>query len=168
MINLEDRRRLREFCTGVHKAGESIVALLLNEKRDGRRFWNLLKMSYVQLVDKQYIFAVQTVIDAHIPSVLRVRPDRANLNFAVTQALPYAMGKVEALRARLLHQSQAPLTDLRDLAQVSLNEVAAPRPFGPRQIGPRQIGPREGGSTPGTPKSRGKSVWTRYGPMSAR
>jgi PAS domain-containing protein len=48
IVNGEERTRLYEFCTQ-QRPGSNIVNLLLNETYDGKRFWNLLRMSCIEL-----------------------------------------------------------------------------------------------------------------------
>ena len=66
-FNLEERRKMREFCTTLQAPGTTIVNLLLNERYTGERFWNLLHMTYVEVDGELYILGVQTNLDAYMP-----------------------------------------------------------------------------------------------------
>lgn len=67
MINGEERDRMRHFCTEAkHKQTATkgvIVNLILNETPDGSKFWNVLRMSRLEIDGHQYIFAIQTTLD---------------------------------------------------------------------------------------------------------
>ena len=71
-FNLEERRKMREFCTTLQAPGTTIVNLLLNERYTGERFWNLLHMTYVEVEGELYILGVQTNLDAYMPKNLGV------------------------------------------------------------------------------------------------
>jgi len=122
-INFNDRERLRAFCKEDYDGPKTIVALLMNEKKDGRRFWNLLKMSYVTLVDKKYIFAMQTVIDSYMPKVLRTRTDEKIINELIAEVMDELVAKVDILRKRLSYMTNAPLTQLREFVKDHLNDM---------------------------------------------
>ena len=66
--NLKERARLRAFCAK-SQPGSKITSLLLNERSNGKRFWNLLFMLCLEEVNaakqwetERYIIGVQTIV----------------------------------------------------------------------------------------------------------
>ena len=64
----EERARLRAFCAK-SQPGSKITSLLLNERSNGKRFWNLLFMLCLEEVNaakqwetERYIIGVQTIV----------------------------------------------------------------------------------------------------------
>lgn len=76
-INGEEVTRLRRFCT--QEIGEGmercIISVLLNERKTGERFWNLLHMQYVHVNNNPYILAVQTILNLPMPLAIRSAED---------------------------------------------------------------------------------------------
>ena len=86
-FNLEERRKMREFCTTLQAPGTTILNLLLNERYTGERFWNLLHMTYVEVDGELYILGVQTNLDAYMPKNLAVaREEDAKNRKVVTES----------------------------------------------------------------------------------
>mmetsp|Transcript_18112 Transcript_18112/g.33694 ORF Transcript_18112/g.33694 Transcript_18112/m.33694 type:complete len:1568 (+) Transcript_18112:70-4773(+) len=63
--------RMKDFCVARHQVGDTILNLLLNERRTGERFWNLLHMTHVEGNGRRYILAVQTILDIPMPLLLK-------------------------------------------------------------------------------------------------
>jgi len=122
-INLKDRTAMREFCDTPlqHPPGEEIVNLLLNERYDGVRFWNLLKMCYVELQGEAYIFAVQTVLTSYMPKVLRRRIKDTQKNDAIVEALPVFANRLNALRDALGERTGESIFELAKFAGDNLD-----------------------------------------------
>jgi hypothetical protein len=81
-MNIKDRKSIKEFCEApfARAPGSELVNLLINERYDGARYWNLLKMVYVTVGDEPYIFSLQTPLDAYIPKALKGRISDAKRN----------------------------------------------------------------------------------------
>lgn len=73
MLNGDELQRMRDFCKKPSTPGQSIINLLLNERRDGIRFWNLLHMTHVELTGERYILAVQINLDLPMPEPIKYR-----------------------------------------------------------------------------------------------
>eukprot|EP00927_Polykrikos_kofoidii_P027458 TRINITY_DN24147_c0_g1_i1.p1 TRINITY_DN24147_c0_g1~~TRINITY_DN24147_c0_g1_i1.p1 ORF type:complete len:1345 (+),score=220.93 TRINITY_DN24147_c0_g1_i1:54-4088(+) len=71
-LNGGEIAQMRHFCAYAHdrKVGSSIITLLLNERKGGERFWNLLHMTHVEVSGHRYILAVQTILDLPMPGFL--------------------------------------------------------------------------------------------------
>jgi hypothetical protein len=134
-INLQDRKLMREFCTNpeTHPPGTTIVNLLLNERYDGPRFWNLLKMVYVEVQPKErglcqsgerYIFALQTTLDAYMPKALTVRTDDVKKNQQITDAISTFADRLNDLRNALGERSDESLFELATFASDFLNSLS--------------------------------------------
>merc|ERR550534_304423 len=72
-LNGDEVQRMKAFCVGQHAAGETILNLLVNEHRQGGRFWNLLHMTHVVVSGRKYILAVQTNLDLPMPRIIKFR-----------------------------------------------------------------------------------------------
>jgi len=122
-INLKDRTAMREFCDNPlqHPPGEEIVNLLLNERYDGIRFWNLLKMCYVEISGEAYIFAVQTVLTKYMPKVLRRRHKDTIKNDAIVEALPVFTKRLNALRDAVGERTGESIFELATFAADTLD-----------------------------------------------
>lgn len=72
-INGEELERMKTFCTQEIRVGmqRSIINLLLNQRKTGERFWNLLHMQYVDLNGRPYILGIQTILKLPMPVVIR-------------------------------------------------------------------------------------------------
>eukprot|EP00747_Dinoflagellata_sp_TGD_P074290 gnl/TRDRNA2_/TRDRNA2_158264_c1_seq1.p1 gnl/TRDRNA2_/TRDRNA2_158264_c1~~gnl/TRDRNA2_/TRDRNA2_158264_c1_seq1.p1 ORF type:complete len:1385 (-),score=263.03 gnl/TRDRNA2_/TRDRNA2_158264_c1_seq1:30-3692(-) len=71
-LNGDEVAQMRHFCSEPrdHPIGSAIIVLLLNEKKGGERFWNLLHMTHVDVAGRRYILGVQTVLDLPMPGFL--------------------------------------------------------------------------------------------------
>jgi len=102
-VNGEELRRLRHFCdvAGGRHHNEAIVSLLLNERKTGERFFNLLHMQHLDVDGKRYIMGVQSILQVPIPSMLRVARNLTPVEEAqhshFLQQLGELMGKVRPL-----------------------------------------------------------------------
>jgi len=122
-LNAEDKTRMREFCTGKQQSGTTIINLLLNERKNGTRFWNLLKMMYAVVEGKSYIFAMQTEVDTYMPRILRRRTDDRDINDEITKACSELVEKLAVIRRRLKYMSSAPLGELHNFVHDQLREL---------------------------------------------
>eukprot|EP00931_Biecheleriopsis_adriatica_P119711 TRINITY_DN9491_c0_g1_i1.p1 TRINITY_DN9491_c0_g1~~TRINITY_DN9491_c0_g1_i1.p1 ORF type:complete len:611 (-),score=119.08 TRINITY_DN9491_c0_g1_i1:124-1956(-) len=73
-LNGKEVQRMRDFCLGKTGA-KSLVSLLLNERKTGERFWNLLHMQFVDVTSRPYILGVQTVLELPVPKLLGSRAE---------------------------------------------------------------------------------------------
>jgi len=123
--NLKDRKGLREFCANFTKFshGDEIVNLLLNERHDGPRFWNLLKMAYVEYEGEKYIFAVQTPLGAYMPKALRGRIESTIKNQQIVKALPVFAKRVNELRDGLAERTGESIYELATFASGFLDSM---------------------------------------------
>merc|ERR1719353_2862589 len=87
-FNLEERRKMREFCTTLQAPGTTIVNLLLNERYTGERFWNLLHMTYVEVEGELYILGVQTNVDAYMPKNIQKAQHEADQDTRADHYIP--------------------------------------------------------------------------------
>jgi len=122
-VNLNERRRMRDFCGNAHDAGSTIVCLLLNERRSGIRFWNLLKMVYIKVSKKPYIVALQTHVDCYMPGTLRQRTADPKLNHDIVEVCRNLLDEVEKVRGRLSLKTEASLEELRTDAWTQLDKL---------------------------------------------
>jgi hypothetical protein len=129
-INLKDRKGLREFCADYPKYehGDEIVNLLLNERHDGPRFWNLLKMAYVEVQGEKYIFAVQTPLGAYLPKALRGRVDSEKKNSDIVKALPVFAKRLNDLRDGLADRTGESIFELATFASTFLDSMDRAKP----------------------------------------
>jgi hypothetical protein len=125
-MNLLDLKRMREFCNDphTHPAGTEIVNLLLNERYEGPRFWNLLKMAYVDLAGETYIFAVQTPLGAYMPKVLRGRITDPAKNDTIVKSCSQFSKKLNALRNALVERKGESIFELAACATDYLDRLA--------------------------------------------
>merc|ERR1719460_3310279 len=105
-FNLEERKKMREFCTTLQPPGTTIVNFLLNERYTGERFWNLLHMTYVEVDGELYILGVQTNIEAFMPAGIRKSVD-ADKEKAVVAAHGPFLAFLELLRTELAESYRA-------------------------------------------------------------
>jgi hypothetical protein len=124
-INLKDRKGLREFCANFTKFsnGDDIVNLLMNERHDGPRFWNLLKMAYVEYEGEKYIFAVQTPLGAYMPKALRGRIESPQKNQEIVKALPVFAKRLNELRDGLAERTGESIYELAAFASGFLDSM---------------------------------------------
>jgi diketogulonate reductase-like aldo/keto reductase/PAS domain-containing protein len=73
-INGDEIAQMRHFCTHLadYPVGSAILTLLLNEAKNGERFWNLLHMTHVDVAGRRYILGVQTVLELPMPGFLKL------------------------------------------------------------------------------------------------
>eukprot|EP00931_Biecheleriopsis_adriatica_P005054 TRINITY_DN106618_c0_g1_i1.p1 TRINITY_DN106618_c0_g1~~TRINITY_DN106618_c0_g1_i1.p1 ORF type:complete len:1545 (+),score=269.16 TRINITY_DN106618_c0_g1_i1:47-4636(+) len=113
LLNGHELRRMREFCRRKGVTGQSIVNILLNERKNGERFWNLLHMIHVEVKGKPFILGVQTVLDLPMPSVLQ------------EEIADYALEIGGSLDAAILNSLGPELADfLQDLREGVSSELA--------------------------------------------
>jgi hypothetical protein len=124
-INLKDRKGLREFCADYKSLshGQEIVNLLLNERYDGLRFWNLLNMAYVEVEGEKYIFAVQTPLAAYMPKALRGRVNGETKNRQIVTALPVFAKRLNDLRDGLAERTGESIFELAVFASQYLDQM---------------------------------------------
>jgi len=126
-INLKDRQLMREFSmqefAESHPPGTEIVNLLMNERVDGPRFWNLLKMVYVEVQGEPYIFAVQTVLDAYMPAALKHRVVDKAKNETIIQSLTTFSKRLNDLRDALADRKGDSIFDLAAFAKDFLDRM---------------------------------------------
>lgn len=120
-VNLEERKIMREFCTAMQPAGTTIINLLLNERFTGERFWNLLRMQYVEVDGDTYIFAVQTNLDAFMPKVLQKRLKNKAKNQSIVNALGGFLEALSKLREDLRTMKSAPIMELKGYFTSQMN-----------------------------------------------
>lgn len=72
-INGDEISRMRAFCTQEIRPGmeRSIINIILNQRKSGERFWNLLHMQFVEVQGRPYILGVQTILNLPMPVVIR-------------------------------------------------------------------------------------------------
>jgi hypothetical protein len=131
-INLQDRSVMRAFCAEFEKCvpGPAVVNLLLNERYDGRRFWNLLKMVYVEVQNEKYIFAVQTQLDdAYLPKALREKQADPAVNAAIVKALPVFAKRLNDLRSALADRTGESTFELVEFTTDYLNSMSGKKPM---------------------------------------
>merc|ERR1711998_311778 len=90
---------MRDFCKEPLPEGTTLVNLLVNEHCNGRRYWNLLKMEHVYVDGKCYIFAVQSVVEAYMPKVLRKRVKDRSVDNQVADGLKRFLKRLQRLRS---------------------------------------------------------------------
>jgi hypothetical protein len=126
-INLKDRVVMRDFCVDYekHQHGSEVVNLLLNERYDGARFWNLLKMVYVEVSGDKYIFAVQTPLASYLPKALKARVDGKEKNKRIVDALPVFAKRLNDLRDGLAERTGESIYELATFASGFLDGFVA-------------------------------------------
>jgi hypothetical protein len=132
-LNLKDRKIMRSFCGDYNEMehGTEVVNLLLNEKCNGTRFWNLLKMVQVDVDGDRFIFALQTPLVAYIPKVLRTRCDGTTQNEAVVQASSVFAKRINDLRNGLEERTGEAIFELVTFAEGFLNSMCPDVPKKP-------------------------------------
>ena len=114
-FNLDERRKMREFCTTLQKPGTTIVNLLLNERYTGERFWNLLHMTYVEVEGELYILGVQTNLDAYMPKNIQKAQHEADQDTRVVAESKRFLEHLQLLRDEI-GEMHAKRTSRRALA----------------------------------------------------
>jgi len=124
-INIGDRKEMREFCMEPQETGKIIVNMLLNERTDGTRFWNLLKMMYVDVTGsgRQYIVAMQATVDAFMPKVLQQKSDDEATNKKIVSLLEPFLFKLNAFRCLLKSMSSSSFTQLWAMATEEMEKI---------------------------------------------
>jgi len=112
---------MRDFCSTVQPVGTTIINLLLNERFTGERFWNLLRMQYVQVDGDVYIFAVQTNLDAYMPKVLAKRMKNPAKNKNIVEALGGFLDALSKMRKELRTMVNAPIMELKGFFTSQMN-----------------------------------------------
>jgi hypothetical protein len=114
---------MREFCENIQPPGTTIVNLLLNERDSGERFWNLLRMQYVKIEDRTYIFGVQTSLDAYMPRLLmksmQKRSDEKNQR--IVEVLQPFIEKLEVVRREVRDMTDAPFMQCKGYFTCAMN-----------------------------------------------
>jgi hypothetical protein len=123
-FNIDDRTEMRSFCVDPQPNGKTIVNLLVNENAiTGERFWNLLRMQYIGVEDRQYIFGVQTTIDAYMPKSLVKRLKNQENNKKVVDATEDFRFHLTRIRAELKNMAHAPIFEVKGFFTAMLNHV---------------------------------------------
>jgi hypothetical protein len=123
-FNLDDRKEMRSFCVDPQVNGKTIVNLLVNENAiTGERFWNLLRMQYIDVEDRQYIFGVQTTIDAYMPKALIKRLKNQDNNKKLIDATEDFRFHLTRIRAELKNMAHAPIFEVKGFFTAMLNHV---------------------------------------------
>jgi len=123
-INSDELVRLTRFCEKEFEHGCSRISLLLNERKDGTRFWNLLQLTHVLANNHPYIFGVISELESAMPVALTtheataamVRHDGSSLN-SLAASLRLC---VEALRRELQLVEVSKFSDIRSLVSEKL------------------------------------------------
>lgn len=122
-VNLKERKLMRIFASeGVKPVGTKIINLLLNETYEGKRFWNLLQMEFIEVSGKSYIFAVQTVINAHMPKILQKRIQQKSTILKVVDSSKKYLKQLNHLRDQI-HHSRSSFSELRTFVTTELEKM---------------------------------------------
>eukprot|EP00928_Gymnodinium_smaydae_P085962 TRINITY_DN6971_c0_g1_i2.p1 TRINITY_DN6971_c0_g1~~TRINITY_DN6971_c0_g1_i2.p1 ORF type:complete len:1461 (+),score=315.10 TRINITY_DN6971_c0_g1_i2:205-4587(+) len=118
-LNGDEVARMRHFCTELQDfaVGSNILNLLLNEKRTGERFWNLLHMTHVDVMGRRYILGVQTTLDLPMPSFLA-----AGAQESTPEVLDLCCFLAK-LRGRLQCMAESADATVTELTKNMLNEI---------------------------------------------
>lgn len=122
-VNVKDRERMRDFCCKSGHQEGSILTLLLNERHDGTRFWNLLKMVRVLVSGKAYVVARQMHIEAYMPTILHMQIEDRSLNESIAGVAEGVIESLHVLRKHLKYMPDAPLETLLDLVSERLDKM---------------------------------------------
>jgi hypothetical protein len=123
-FNWTDRKEMRAFCFDPQQTGKTIIHLLLNENAiTGQRFWNLLRLQYVGFEGRQYIFGVQTTIDAYMPRTLAKRWESLENNRNIVDNLADFRAHLAGMRQQLKTMSHSPIFELKGYLTAMLNHV---------------------------------------------
>lgn len=120
-VNLNDRKLMRHFCDELQPDGTTIVNLLLNERKTGERFWNLLRMQYVMVDGIQYIFAVQCTLDGFMPRLLTRRLLGQQKNAGIVDTLGEFLHALGNIREELRRSEFMPILELKGYYTCALN-----------------------------------------------
>jgi hypothetical protein len=123
-FNLDDRKEMRSFCIDPQPNGKVIVNLLVNENAvTGERFWNLLRMQYIGIEARQYIFGVQTTIDAYMPKAMVKRLKVQENNNKLVEAMEEFRSQLTRIRAELRKMTHAPIFEVKGYFTAMLNHI---------------------------------------------
>lgn len=114
-FNLDERKVMREFCTTLKPVGATLVNLLLNERNSGERYWNLLRMQYLEVDGQLFILAVQSVLHCFMPKSLARRSKDDSKNKRICEQLESYISALGGIRAEIKEKASAsvPITELR-------------------------------------------------------
>mmetsp|Transcript_95378 Transcript_95378/g.179364 ORF Transcript_95378/g.179364 Transcript_95378/m.179364 type:complete len:419 (+) Transcript_95378:62-1318(+) len=122
-FNMGERKALRDFCTNPQPAGTASVSLLLNERSNGERFWNLLRMRSVEADGQLFILAVQSVLDCFMPKVLRRHLKDNQKNKKICELLGNFINHLDKMRAEIKEKTSVPITELRGYYTAIMNQM---------------------------------------------
>ena len=105
--------------------------MLLNERQNGERFWNLLHMlCLVEDVEdddfaqaERFIFGVQTVLeDAYMPESMRIAVENFDRNKQFIADTEGFLTQLEIIREELKreHEIRTPIAEVREIAAGNL------------------------------------------------
>jgi hypothetical protein len=120
-VNLNERKMMRAFCVEPQPPGTMILNLLVNERQTGERFWNLLRMQYVNVDNEEYIFGVQTTLHAFMPKLLTKRLLGQAKNNGIVEALGPFLHALEGMRAEIQKAEFTPIMELKGYYTCALN-----------------------------------------------
>lgn len=123
-VNLSERKKMRDFCMEPQKVGEVIVNLLLNERSDGHRFWNLLKMVHVDVSGKRYILGMQSTVEAFMPKALRMIKKSEAANKQIALRMEGFASDLQKIRQVLQMKKDMSFTSQRELAKKQIDVLA--------------------------------------------
>eukprot|EP00747_Dinoflagellata_sp_TGD_P180679 gnl/TRDRNA2_/TRDRNA2_33544_c0_seq1.p1 gnl/TRDRNA2_/TRDRNA2_33544_c0~~gnl/TRDRNA2_/TRDRNA2_33544_c0_seq1.p1 ORF type:complete len:403 (-),score=103.17 gnl/TRDRNA2_/TRDRNA2_33544_c0_seq1:37-1245(-) len=129
-INLGERTIMRDFCNNLQKRGHTIINLLLNERVTGERFWNLLRMQYVEVEGAKYIFGVQTTLEAFMPKALQKRVMGPSKNQKLVEALEPFIHCLDNMRTEIAKSYYTPILELKAKYEKALNMLEQLPMFG--------------------------------------
>lgn len=122
-VNLSERKKMRDFCMEPQKVGEVIVNLLLNERTDGARFWNLLKMVHVDISGKRYILGMQSTVEAFMPKALRTIKQSEAANKQIALRMEGFANDLQKIRQVLQMKKDLSLAAQRELAKKQIDAL---------------------------------------------
>jgi hypothetical protein len=125
-FNKLEKNRMKDFCKAPEPQGTVIINLLLNERLDGSRFWNLLRMEHVEVMGHSYILGVQTNLETYIPKALRQRNDEKAWNFKLLSALTDYVDDIESVREALAKRTDLTMIDLKTLGERLMADLKYP------------------------------------------
>lgn len=122
-FNMGERKALREFCSAAQPVGMASVNLLLNERHNGRRFWNLLRMRHVKVEGQVFIVAVQSALDCFMPKVLSRHIKDLRKTKKICELLANFISHLDAMRAEIKEKTSVPITELRGYYTAVMNQM---------------------------------------------
>lgn len=112
-VNLNERKIMREFCAEIQPVGTTIINLLMNERINGQRFWNLLRMKHVEVDGERYIYGVQSTLQAFMPTLLTKFVETPSKNAKIVDALGDFIHALDNLRNDMRKKHSKPLKELK-------------------------------------------------------